>query len=88
MDGGKLELIQALSENNQPQPFTPPTLWPHFCPHLALQTDSLDQVLAMVKDRGLALAHGPIEYPGIVKWLYITDPDQNVIEFFQDLAGH
>ena len=93
MDGGKLELIQALAENNQPQPFTPPTLSPgrpsgarpHFCPHLALQTDSLDQILALIKERGLALVHGPLEIPGTAKWLYITDPDQNVIEFFQDL---
>ncbi len=86
-DGGKLELIQALSEDNHPQPFVRQNLRPHFCPHLALQTESLDQILALIEERELTLVHGPREYPGVVKWLYITDPDQNVIEYFQNLQN-
>lgn len=84
MAGGKLELIQVLDENNQPQRFEPVTLRKHFCPHLALQSDDIEKTLTGLRRHGVVLVHGPLEIPGMVKWFYICDPDQNVIEFFQD----
>jgi catechol 2,3-dioxygenase-like lactoylglutathione lyase family enzyme len=84
-DGGKLELIQVLDENNQPQRFEPITLRKHFCPHLALQTDDIEKTLTRLRLHELPLVRGPLEIPGLVKWFYICDPDQNVIEFFQDV---
>ena len=82
--GGKLELIQVLDENNQPQRFEPIALRKHFCPHLALQTDDIEKTLTDLMKHEVSLVHGPLEIPGIVKWFYVCDPDQNVIEFFQD----
>ena len=83
--GGKLELIQVLDENNQPQRFEPVVVRKHFCPHLALQVDDIEKTLANVKRQDVALVRGPLEISSIVKWFYVCDPDQNVIEFFQDL---
>lgn len=82
--GGQLELIQVLDENNQPRPFDPVVLRKHFCPHLALQVDDIEKTLDDIQRHEIVLARGPLEIPGIVKWFYICDPDQNVIEFFQD----
>jgi catechol 2,3-dioxygenase-like lactoylglutathione lyase family enzyme len=82
--GGKLELIQALDEKNQPQSFEPITLRKHFCPHLALQVDDIEKTLADLRRQEVPLLRGPLEIPEIVKWFYVCDPDRNVIEFFQD----
>jgi catechol 2,3-dioxygenase-like lactoylglutathione lyase family enzyme len=85
-DGGRLELVQALSDANEPQPFQPVSIRPHACPHLALQVEDFDRALATLAAEGLPLLHGPFEVPNVVKWLYFCDPDGNVIEFIQDLA--
>src|SRR5215208_1983508 len=53
--GGKLELIQVLNENNQPQPFEPIRLRAHLCPHLALQTEDIDKLLVTLQGRGVTL---------------------------------
>lgn len=82
-EGGKLELIQVLDEHNQPQPFEPQHIRKHFCPHIALETDNFDEFLAKVRVKKIKLIHGPLEIPRLVKWLYLCDPDDNVIEIFQ-----
>lgn len=87
LEGGKLELIQVLSQENQPQPFAPLTLRPHYCPHLALQVDDFDAILSMLAAQGIAIARGPLEVPGVAKWLYVCDPDGNVVEFCQDFGA-
>jgi catechol 2,3-dioxygenase-like lactoylglutathione lyase family enzyme len=84
MDGGKLELIQALSEDNQPKPFQPIVLREHYCPHLALQVDDMDQTIAMLEAEEIPIVRGPLEIPGVAKWLYVCDPDQNMLEFCQE----
>ncbi len=87
LEVGKLELIQVLNENNQPQPFEPISLRAHLCPHLALQTEGIEEMLATIRARGMTLLREPVEMPGVAKWFYIYDPDQNVIEFFQDFQS-
>jgi catechol 2,3-dioxygenase-like lactoylglutathione lyase family enzyme len=84
LDGGKLELIQVLDGANEKKPFDPQVVRPHFCPHLALESDDFEKTLADIRAQGLKIVHGPLEIPGLAKWLYITDPDNNVIEFFQE----
>lgn len=86
LDGGKLELIQVLDEYNQPKSFEPVTVRPHFCPHLALETDDFEKSLAQIHENGLEIVKGPLEIPGLVKWLYLADPDQNIIEVFQEFG--
>jgi catechol-2,3-dioxygenase len=84
MGGGKLELIQALSDENLPIEFVRPQNSRHFCPHLALQTDDFAGVLETIRQQDLHVIHGPLEN-GFASWVYIADPDGNVIEFFEDI---
>lgn len=84
LDGGKLELIQPLNEANEKKSFDPLVVRPHFCPHIALETHDFDKTLAEIKTQGLKIVHGPLEIPDLATWLYICDPDNNVIEFFQE----
>jgi lactoylglutathione lyase len=83
LDGGNLELLQALDEDNQPKPYTPPPIESPYCPHVALCTADMDALMADVKDRGIPVVNGPLEISGKVRWVYLSDPDQNVIEFIQ-----
>lgn len=83
LDGGNLELLQCLDESNQPVAYAKPVLEPPFCPHLALKTDDLDAIVGLLRERGVAIVKGPLEIPGQVRWLYVADPDNNVIEFVQ-----
>ncbi len=83
LDGGNLELLQMLDGENLPLPHTPPAPAPPYCPHVALGVDDLDAVLEKARRDGLALLKGPLEIPGKVRWLYLADPDQNVLEFVQ-----
>ncbi len=78
LDGGNLELIQTLDV-----PYVPPSLEPPFCPHLALEARDLGQVLDRIKAQGIRLVKGPLEIPGHEKWLYVADPDNNVIEYIE-----
>lgn len=81
LEGGNLELLQGLSRD-QP-PYDRPAIRPPYCPHLALQTDNVNDVIAMAKAKGIPIVKGPLEVPGKVKWLYLSDPDNHVIEFVQ-----
>ncbi len=78
MDGGNLELLKSLAH-----PFDRPDVGPPYCPHLALATSDMDATLRLIQERGLRLVKGPLKIEGKVTWLYIADPDNNVIEFVQ-----
>ena len=83
LGGGNLELLQCLDENNQPAPFTPAPVQPPYCPHVALRSDNLDALIELLAREGIPIAKGPLEIPGNVRWLYVADPDNNIIEFVQ-----
>lgn len=83
LEGGNLELLQLLDEENNPLPFKQAEIKPPYCPHLAIASENLDQLVAMLGDKNVEIVKGPLEIPGTVKWLYIADPDRNVIEFVQ-----
>ncbi len=78
LDGANLELIQTLNA-----PYPPPKIEPPYCPHLALETRDMGQVLDMIRAKGIQLVKGPLEIPGHERWVYIADPDNNVIEYIQ-----
>ena len=80
LKGGKLELLQSLDPATD---FQPPEIRPPYCPHLALAVEDLDQHAAELAKKGVRIIKGPLEIPGMVKWLYIADPDNNIIEFVQ-----
>jgi len=83
VEGGNLELLQCLDEENRPVPYIPPKLEPPFTPHLAMKSKNLDQLVTSLREKGVPIVKGPLEIPGQVKWLYLADPDQNVLEFVQ-----
>ncbi len=83
LDGGNLELLKKLDSST----FKPKAPVSPYCPHLALSTDDMNTTLAMVQEKNLPIVKGPLEVAGKVKWLYISDPDQNVIEFIQWLEN-
>ncbi|OPZ69764.1 MAG: Virulence protein [bacterium ADurb.Bin478] len=83
MEGGKLELLQKLDANNRPMTYERPPVAPPFCPHLALGCADLDELVVDLKKRAVPLIEGPLIIPGEVKWLYLADPDHNIIEFVQ-----
>jgi glyoxylase I family protein len=83
LGGGNLELLQALDEHNRPQRLERPAIKAPFCPHLALKADDLDAVLALLERHQVPVVKGPLEISGTVRWLYVADPDHNIIEFVQ-----
>lgn len=83
LEGGNLELLQALDEANRPLVRAPKPVEPPYCPHFAIGVADLDAVVERLRERRIPLLKGPLEIPGSVRWLYIADPDNNVLEFVQ-----
>lgn len=82
LDGGNLELIQRLDN----EPFEKPQIKPPFCPHLALTTDDMTRTLRAIEEKHISVVKGPLEIAGAERWIYISDPDNNVIEYIQWLS--
>jgi catechol 2,3-dioxygenase-like lactoylglutathione lyase family enzyme len=92
LDGANLELLQLLDEDDCP-PLSDSHQWGEdrlegeirqpYCPHLAIQVEDIDRLVATLKEKGVPIVEGPLEIPGKVRWLYVSDPDENVIEFVQ-----
>jgi len=78
LKGGNLELIQTLNAT-----YLKPKIEPPYCPHFALETEDMEKVLEMVEARGIHLVKGPLKIPGEEQWLYLSDPDNNVIEYIE-----
>ncbi len=87
LKGGNLELLQLLDENNKPTTFERPKIKRPFCPHLAIKSDNLNRLVLSLKEKDIPIIKGPLEIPDMVKWLYISDPDHNIIEFVQWLKN-
>ena len=78
MGGAPLELIRPLDA----APMTP-NIRPSNCPHVAFLTDDMDATLELIRTQGMDVVKGPLEIPGHERWIYVRDPDGNVIEFIQ-----
>ncbi len=78
LEGGNLELIQRLDG-----PFEKFEIRPHYCPHLALVSEDMAETLSMIEEHHLPIVQGLREVEGEEKWIYISDPDNNVIEYIQ-----
>ncbi len=79
LEGGNLELLQSLDATMPPVPEPGPP----YTPHLAIATDDLDTLAAVLGEKRVPILKGPMTIPGKVTWLYIADPDNNVLEFVQ-----
>jgi lactoylglutathione lyase len=84
LDGGNLELIQKLDG----EPFVKPKIKPPYCPHLALSTDDMDKTLKTAEEKRIPIVKGPLAIEGEERWVYFSDPDNNVIEYIQWLKRH
>ena len=82
-EGGNLELLQPLDADNRPVPFSAPAPEPPYCPHIALGVEDVDAMAARLGAAGVPLLAGPLEISGRVRWAYVADPDNNVLEFVQ-----
>jgi catechol 2,3-dioxygenase-like lactoylglutathione lyase family enzyme len=78
LEGGNLELLKSLAE-----PHEKPKIKPPYCPHLALATDDMVKTMKLIEQHNIRLIKGPLKIEDKVTWLYIADPDNNVIEFVQ-----
>ncbi len=78
LQGGNLELLKSLAHS-----FEKPEIRPPYCPHLALATDDMDLTLKMIEQQRISVIAGPLKIKDKVMWLYVADPDNNVIEFVQ-----
>ena len=83
LEGGNLELLQLMDENNKPVIFQKSDAKEPFCPHLAIKCENLDELVMDLGKKNVEILKGPLEIPGMVKWLYFTDPDNNIIEFVE-----
>ena len=81
--GCDVELLQLLDETGNPVTFEKQLIEQPFCPHLALRSDDLDGLVDRLTEKKITIIKGPLEIPGMVKWLYVADPDNNIIEFVQ-----
>ena len=78
LEGGNLELLKSLAH-----PFEKRDIKPPYCPHFAIATTDMNATVQMIQAHGLQLIKGPMKIAGKVTWLYLADPDNNVIEFVQ-----
>ncbi len=83
LEGGNIELLQLLDEQNRPRPYSAPPIQEPYCPHVAIGTADLDGLIADLERQSVEIVKGPMEIPGSVRWLYARDPDNNIIEFVQ-----
>ncbi len=79
-DNAVLELIQGLENTDLT---AKPKINPPYAPHLAIKTDDLESLLLLLVQKNIDIVKGPLEIKNRVKWLYIADPDNNIIEFVQ-----
>ena len=49
--------------------------------HIALEVDDLDRVQSQLSNLGFTITEGPVTTPDGASFLFIRDPDDNVIEF-------
>lgn len=49
--------------------------------HMALEVTDLESVKAQLKSKNIAITGGPITLPDGATFIFVRDPDSNVIEF-------
>ncbi len=51
--------------------------------HIALAVPNVDAVVETMKEHGIEISGGPIDYPKGNRGVFVRDPDRNVVEFYQ-----
>ncbi len=86
LEGGNLELLEHLGEGSEASEFFAPEIRKPYCPHFALATDDIDETVAKLKRENVPIVAGPLEIPDTVRWMYLSDPDNNIVEYIQYLS--
>lgn len=55
--------------------------------HFALRVPSINEAQAFLEAAGLVITEGPVTFGGEKRSVFVRDPDANVIEFTELLAG-
>ena len=82
LEGGNLELLRKLDRPTSPINIISPKERSN-APHLALVEDDLEKFVEELKSKDIDILEGPLLIPDQVKWMYLADPDGNIIEFVQ-----
>ena len=77
---GALELLQKIGALEL---FQKPEIKPPYCPHLAFKTENMEEMVQQMKDQGVKVAGGPFDSGKGIRWVYLADPDNNIIEFIE-----
>ncbi|NQZ69487.1 MAG: VOC family protein [Lentisphaeria bacterium] len=83
LEGGNLELIEVLDENDQQVPYDKPEVKAPYCPHLCIEVENMDNALEIIKKHNVPIARDLQVIDGEEKWIYFCDPDNNIIEFLE-----
>ncbi|HOZ48148.1 MAG TPA: VOC family protein [Candidatus Hydrogenedentes bacterium] len=83
LNGGNLELLQMIDAEGHPRAMEAPPIRRPYCPHVAVRTDDMDAQLAALEANGVPVAAGPFIIEGSVRWVYVHDLDNNIIEYVQ-----
>lgn len=75
----RLELLKDLTQTS----YHKPEIAPPYCPHLAIASDDLARTAAELRAARVRIIRGPLEIEGQATWLYLADPDNNMIEYVQ-----
>ena len=75
----RLELIQDQKQAH----YSKPEVKPPYCPHLAFETDNMDEAVGQLRQDGVTILQGPLKIDGEETWVYFADPDNNVLEYIQ-----
>ena len=78
MEGARLELLQSLRLTKRRAADDH-----SFCPHMAFASNDIHATEQDLREKQVILLKGPMEIPGMVRWLYAADLDGNVLEFVQ-----
>ena len=82
LENGMLELLQVFNETSS-QKADLPVIKPPYTPHLAFKTDDIENTVLLLMQKNIDILKGPLEIKNEVKWFYIADTDNNIIEFVQ-----
>ena len=86
LEGGNLELLSRVDAQGRPVPYACRAIEKPYCPHIAIGVEDMDAAVDRLAAKGIPLIDGPLIIPDTVRWLYFSDPDQNVIEYVQWLS--
>lgn len=78
LEGGSLELIQRLGED-----YERPAIVPPYCPHFAVETEDMELTMGLIRENSAPIIRGPLEIVNKERWVYVADPDNNIVEFIE-----